>query len=269
MSEISDRRFHRIFARDGRSVIAAMDHGMTEGLMPGFEEPEQLFEQVIEGGADAVLTTVGMARKFGKLFSGVGLLIRCDGATSPLLEHPRELVIDIETVLELGADAAAAMYFPGIASGHASTIYFPRFAAQAHRWGVPVMAEALPYGFEQHPDSHAVDAVASTCRMAFESGADIIKTYYTGERTGFEKVTQTCGAPVLVLGGVRARSDEEFLAAIRDAMDAGARGVVIGRNIWQAPSPVAMTRALHAIVHQDASVADALTILRDAMYKSS
>ena len=101
--------------------------------------------------------------------------------------------------------------------------------------------------------------------MAAENGADIIKTFYTGERDSFKKVIRSCYLPVLVLGGPKTRSDREFLTSIRGAMDAGAAGVVIGRNVWQAPSPTAMTRALVALVHQDASVDDALSLLQDSM----
>src|SRR5438270_8815824 len=184
-------------------------------------------------------------------------MIRCDGATSPFLEHPRELIISIDHVLLTGADAAAAMYFPGIVNGHNSTIYFPRLAAQAHRWNIPVMAESLPYGFEEHPSARAVDAVADTCRMAAENGADIVKTFYTGERESFKKVIRSCYVPVLVLGGPKTHSDREFLASIRDAPDAGAAGIVIGRNVWQSASPTTMTQALVALVYHDVNSNDA------------
>ncbi len=264
MKDLLGRRFHRLFASDERSVVIAMDHGSTEGVMKGFEEPGKLLEQIVIGGADVILTTVGIARHFSKELSNVGLIIRCDGATSPLLERPRELIVDIDTVLSVGADAAAAMYFPGTPNGHGSTIYFPLLSEQAHRWNVPVMAEALPYGFEPHNDSRATEAVAAACRMSVENGADIVKTFYTGDCESFKRVVDTCYAPVLALGGPRINQDEDFLEMIRGAMDAGAAGVVIGRNVWQASSPTAMTRALVAIVHHDASVTDALRILHDA-----
>jgi DhnA family fructose-bisphosphate aldolase class Ia len=238
-----------------------MDHGTTDGAVAGFENPEKVLERVIAGGADTILTSVGIARHFSKQLKDVGLMIRCDGATSPFLERPRELIISIDDILTTGADAAAAMYFPGVVNGHGSTIYFPHLAAEAHRWNIPVMAESLPYGFEEHPSARAVDAVADTCRMAAENGADIVKTFYTGERESFKKVIHSCYVPVLVLGGPKTHSDREFLASIRGALDAGAAGVVIGRNVWQSPSPTAMTQALVALVHRDASVDDALHIL--------
>lgn len=264
MSELSGRRFHRLFGVDGRSVVIAMDHGTTDGAVAGFENPQKVLEQVIAGGADAILTSIGIARHFSKQLKDVGLLVRCDGATSPFLEHPRELIISIDDVLTTGADAATAMYFPGIVNGHNSTVYFPRLATEAHRWNIPVMAEALPYGFEEHPAARAVDAVADTCRMAAENGADIVKTFYTGESERFRKVIHSCYVPVLVLGGPKTHSDREFLASIRGALDAGAAGVVIGRYVWQAPSPTAMTQALVALVHHDASVDDALHILDES-----
>ena len=263
MGEHLGRRFHRLFGSDKRSVVVAMDHGSTEGVMKGFEDPGKLLEQVVAGGADVILTTVGIARHFSKELSTISVMIRCDGATSPLLERPRELIVDAETVLSLGAEAAAAMYFPGTANGHGSTIYFPQLVAEAHRWNLPVMAEALPYGFESHKDSHETHAVAATCRMAAENGADIVKTFYTGDRESFRQVVSSCYVPVLALGGPRTNQDADFLAMIRGAMDGGAAGVVIGRNVWQAAHPTAMTRALVALVHHDASVADALQILHD------
>src|SRR5260370_8545927 len=116
------------------------------------------------------------------------------------------------------------------------------------------MAESLPYWFEAHPQARAVEAVADACRMAVENGADIVKTFYTGERESFKKVIRSCYVPVLVLGGPKTHSDKEFLVSIRDAMDAGAVGIVIGRNIWQSASPTAMTRALVALVHHDPSI---------------
>ena len=261
MRELLGRRFHRLFGTDERSVVIAMDHGTTDGAVAGFENPEKVLEQVIAGGADAILTSIGIARHFSKQLKNTGLMIRCDGATSPLLERPRALVIGVDDLLSTGADAATAMYIPGSVNGHDSTMYFPRLATEAHRWNIPVMAEALPYGFEEHPAARAVESVADACRMAAENGADIVKTFYTGERESFRKVIRSSYVPVLVLGGPKTHGDREFLESIRGALDAGAAGVVIGRNVWQAISPTGMTQALVALVHDDVSVEDALHIL--------
>jgi len=99
MSELLGRRFHRLFGADGRSVVIAMDHGTTDGAVAGFENPEKVLEQVIAGGADAILTSIGIARHFSKHLKDTGLMIRCDGATSPFLERPRALVIGIDDLI--------------------------------------------------------------------------------------------------------------------------------------------------------------------------
>src|SRR5947209_19699025 len=126
MSELLGRRFHRLFGADGRSVVIAMDHSITDGALAGFENPEKVLEQVIAGGADAILTSIGIVRHFSKQLKDVGLFVRCDGATSPLLERPRELVIGIEDILTTGADAAAATYMPDSVDAPGPTIHFPR-----------------------------------------------------------------------------------------------------------------------------------------------
>jgi DhnA family fructose-bisphosphate aldolase class Ia len=257
------RRWRRLFARDGRSVVVAVDHAGTDGIPAGLEDPGRVLEQVTDGGADAILTTVGVARHFAGLLARVGLILRCDGATSPLLERGREMVVGVETALALDADAVAAMYFPGIETGERSLTYLPRLAEQARRWNLPVMAEALPRGFSDAPDRRSPETVSLAARMAVEVGADIVKTIYTGDVPGFSAVTAATYAPVLVLGGPRSEDVAELLENVRQALDAGAAGVVIGRQVWQAPDPAAVTRALVALVHRDASVAEALEFLPD------
>src|SRR5207244_11929480 len=99
------------------------------------------------------------------------------------------------------------------------------------------------------------------CRMRAVNGADIVKTFYTGECESFRKVIRSCYVPLLVLGGPKTYGDREFLESIRGAMDAGAAGVVIGRNVWQAASPTGMTQALAALVHRDDNVDESLRML--------
>ena len=124
--------------------------------------------------------------------------------------------------------------------------------------GLPVMVEALPCPADKIPDPMDADAMASASRIAFELGADIVKTYYTGSPETFARVTGGCPAPVLIAGGARMDTLEAALGVVHGAMQAGGRGVVFGRNIWQDPDPARVMRALRAIIHDNASVADAL-----------
>ena len=117
---------------------------------------------------------------------------------------------------------------------------------------------ALPCPSERIPDPKAADAMASAARLAFEHGADMVKSYYTGTQDGFRRVTDNCPAPVLVAGGPKMETVEETLQAAHDAVGAGAAGVVFGRNVWQSGDTRGAIRALKSIIHDSRSVADAL-----------
>jgi DhnA family fructose-bisphosphate aldolase class Ia len=107
-------------------------------------------------------------------------------------------------------------------------------------------------------------AMAAAARIAFEHGADYVKTYYTGTPDGFRLVVDNCPVPVLIAGGPRMDSAQAALQVVYEAVQAGAAGVVFGRNIWQHTDPAAMIQALNQIVHQNRSVADALERLQHA-----
>jgi DhnA family fructose-bisphosphate aldolase class Ia len=103
--------------------------------------------------------------------------------------------------------------------------------------------------------------MASACRIGFEHGADVIKTYATGSAESFRKVTGSCPVPVMIAGGPKMDGSRAVLQVVRDTLDAGGRGVVFGRNIWQSPEPGTMVRALRHVIHEDGTVDEALQIL--------
>ena len=102
--------------------------------------------------------------------------------------------------------------------------------------------------------------MAGACRIAFEHGADIVKTYYTGSAASFRKVASTCPVPVLIAGGVKMDTIRAALEVVHGSVQGGGRGVVFGRNIWQAPDPAAVVRALGAIIHHGKGVDEAMQI---------
>jgi len=108
---------------------------------------------------------------------------------------------------------------------------------------------------------HDVEYVKHAARLGAELGADIVKTNYTGSPETFMKVVEGCPVPVVVAGGPKTKSVEEFLRMVYDAMHAGAAGVSIGRNVFQHEKPAAMVKALRGIVHEGLSVKEALQIL--------
>jgi class I fructose-bisphosphate aldolase len=129
-------------------------------------------------------------------------------------------------------------------------------AGECLRANLPLVVEALPCPSERIPDPKAPEAMASAARIAFEHGADLVKSYYT---ENFREVTDNCPVPVLIAGGPRMETAEETLQVVSDATQAGAAGVVFGRNIWQSGDTRGMIRALNAIIHEGRPAAEALT----------
>ena len=124
---------------------------------------------------------------------------------------------------------------------------------------MPVVGEVVPGGFDADAKYKTLDNLILGARIVSELGVDLIKIAY---KQGFEKVVEGSFCPVLVLGGSKADNPEEFLMSIKDAINAGADGVAIGRNVWGADNPVNMTKALSAIIHGEVPVKEAVAILK-------
>lgn len=243
-------RLNRIFSADKRAVVIAMDHGLP-GVSPlvHLANPGLLLRQVSEGGGDAILTTPGIANQFADQIGHLGLIIRLDGAATLIGEGSSEmrLISSVEDALKLGADAVAVMGFCGIPDESASLQTLGLVGVECRRLGVPLLAEMLPLGFNGKPD---VSQLAQAARVGCEMGADIIKIKYLGPSEAYQEVTETSFSPVLILGG-GARSSDEVLVEIREAMSAGAAGVAIGRNVWQNEDPTRMTKSIVEAVHRN------------------
>lgn len=255
------RRLKRVFAADGKALIVAMDHGLMDGPCKGLEQPAKTIEKIVAGGANAVLTSYGLARRFAGELASVGLILRADGGATSLGKKgggPGRIFFSVEEALRLGADALGISAFPG-ADNEADTLQnLAVLAGEAHGWGLAVLGEMVPGGFDSPPEARTTEAVAISARIGSELGADFVKIPYV---TGFEVVTSTSYVPVVILGGAKRGKERDMLADIRTAMEAGASGVAIGRNIWQAENPAAMTTAVAAIIHRNATVDEAMQIL--------
>lgn len=263
MSGLKRHRLDHIFAEDGKALIVAMDHAATFGRMAGLEDPGRVLRQIRSAGADAVLTTYGVATRFAADLGSMGLILRVDGATSMLAEgrgHPR-LIHHVPDALRVGADAVGCMGMPG-ASFEAETLpYLTELVNEAAEWNVPVMVEALPGGFEDPATWWTDENIGHACRICVELGADFIKTAYTGDPASFRRIVAQLYVPVVVLGGSSSQEPRDLLTSIKGALEAGARGVAVGRNIWHYAEPDKMTAAIRAIIHDEATVDQALNHL--------
>ena len=251
-------------ASDGKALVVAMDHARTFGTIEGLKSPDAVIEAAVDAGADAVMTTFGVVKRYREQLIGrIPTILRLDGGPSSYREDwlaytEWSLLHTVEDALLLGADGVVVMAFVGIPVELETYRIVAKVASECMRANLPLMVEALPCPSERIPNPKAADAMASAARLAFEHGADMVKSYYTGSQDGFRQVTDYCPAPVLIAGGPRMETVEETLRVAHDAVGAGAAGVVFGRNIWQSDDPRGMIRALKGIIHDGRPVADAL-----------
>lgn len=257
------RRMNNIFKKDGRAFVLAMDHA---AMMPSpdLKDAGHVIRESAAGGADAFLTTYGMIKNFQKDFGNTGLIMRADGGSSMLRkpQSPMDCLFTAEDAVRVGADALLCMGYPGSETNEHTLKYLASLAADAEAYGLPVCAEMLPYGFEKHEgiDTRSVENMAFACRQGAELGADFIKSEYVGGER-FREVTDNCYVPILVLGGGKAKDNAKIFANVRSAMDNGAKGVIMGRNIYRHENIAQVCQAIAAIVHDDASVEEALKII--------
>ena len=252
-------RAGRLFNQDsGKTFIAAIDHGLVTGARAGSEDLVGALKRLVSYQPEGILLSAGALRRAGHLFAFHGAptpIIRGDfllvgERVQGLGEHYRILCSPQEAAT-LGAGALILFLAVGVEDGamladNAQEI--ARAAAEAHRIGIPLIIEVVPWG-ERLPGKRDGEVIRWGCRMAAELGGDLIKTEYTGDRESMTKVVQSCPVPVLILGGPRVESEEELLQITREAMEAGVRGVVYGRNIWQAEDPQRISSSIRRIVH--------------------
>ncbi|MGM0432546.1 MAG: class I fructose-bisphosphate aldolase [Spirochaetota bacterium] len=245
-------------SRDGRSVIIAMDHGAIVGAMPGIERPRELVGACVDAGIDGILTNKGFVDAAVEAWDRpTALVLRLTGGFTVLGGgFEEEMVVEPETALAYGASCAAIT----VKFGHEREGAFIKQASLAidacHRMGLPVMVEAMAKGTlkgESFPANNA-DAIRMVARMGAEIGADLIKTYYTGSIDSFQKVTEECPVPIVILGGAKTDSVRDVFQDIYDSLQAGGKGIAVGRNIWGHGNVDKMLAAVNGIVHGNWSV---------------
>lgn len=261
MSELGKRiRMERIVNRkDGNTLIVPMDHGTSMGPIRGLESMPRMVDAVADGGADAVLVHKGIARAGHRGYGrDVGLIIHITASTN-LAPDPlnKVQVATVQEVVKMGADAVSVHVNVGAEEEGRMLRELGEVSRECMEWGMPLIAMMYPRG-KKIKSEHDPEHVKHVARLGAELGADIIKVPYTGDPETFADVVKGCPVPVVIAGGPKADSDSEVLEMVRGAMEAGAKGASIGRNIFQHPDPEGMTRAIARVVHGTATVKEAL-----------
>jgi putative autoinducer-2 (AI-2) aldolase len=245
----------------GRGLIIAIDHGMALGPMSGIEQPGDVFE-LLEPHADAWLMTKGILTHVYRPRGDRGLILRASGAATiagPDLTREGPTA-SVEELLTLSADAVAVSAYIGTPNEHETLRQLAHAADRCRRWQLPLVG-VIGVGKELGEKTQDPKFIALGARVAAEHGADVVKTYYTPK--DFEKVTASCPVPIAIAGGPRCETDEDTLAMIRGALDGGAAGIVMGRNIWQSPRAVPLIRVVRAMIHDDLSLEEAVERLQE------
>ena len=240
----------------GKYVVVPMDHGITIGAVKGLREIESTIDAVTRGGADAVLTQKGLARRVHPNGNGAGYIVHVNASTTIGPDaNDKRVTCTVEEAVRVGADAVS--FHINVGSDHEPEQIedLAELTADASRLGIPVLAMAYARG--PGVDGTDPESLAHAVRLAEELGADVVKTGYSGDSESFERVVESTRLPVVIAGGSRG-TDRETVEAVRGVMDAGGAGVSMGRSIFQHDDPEAITRAVSGVVHDDRSAEEAL-----------
>ena len=265
MSETGKRvRLERIFNREtGRTIIVPMDHGVSLGPIPGLVDIKSMADAIAEGGANAAIVHKGAAifghRGYGR---DIGLIMHLSGSTSlsPDPNH-KVLVATVEEALKLGADAVSIHVNVGADDEAKMLSQLGEVSERCMEWGMPLLAMMYPRG-RKIESEHDVEVVKLAARVGAELGADMVKTNYTGDPDTFKEVVKGCPVPVVIAGGPKMGSDLEVLEMVAGAIEVGAAGTSIGRNIFQHANPTKMVRAIAAIVHEGKTAEEAMKMMK-------
>ena len=251
-------RLGRLFAADGRSVILPVDHGSMLGRVRGLEDPVAILDRFLPLGCDGFLLGPGVtartADRFARKDAPARLLTIDTYWRGPDAER-HVLMTSLAQGAALGVDGVKILMPWDVAPAEraARSALIAEVVTGAEPFGLPVMVEPIVLASPRPPEATAIEA--DGCRMAAELGADIIKVFPPEDPEVLAAWCSELGLPVVILGGPAAEGSEELLAVVKQAVDAGARGVTIGRRVWQRPldEAVEVLASLIEIVHPGGS----------------
>ncbi len=241
-----DIRLSRILKKD-RMLCIPMDHGISNGPIPGLENIHSLIYQCEKAGLTCVLVNKGIIKTLPRAID-IGLIVHLSGSTSIGPAPNRKVLMGtVEEALRLGADAVSVHINIGAKEEPEMLYNLGMISDKCDEWNIPLIAMMYPRG-ETIKNQYDPEIVAHTARIGAEAGADIVKSVYTGEVNSFRKVVKSCPVPIVIAGGPKAKTDKDIVEMCFGAMEAGAKGVTFGRNIFQHRNPPAIIHALSNII---------------------
>lgn len=237
-------RSRRLTTLGGSILMLPLDHGISMGPVAGLVHPAHIVQQAATAGATCITVHKGLvphvAQHAGPMAVLLHLSASTDGAPDPQDKH---LVATVEEALRLGCDGVSIHLNVGSLTEARQLEEAGRVATACNEWNVPLVTMAYPRG-PKIANPHDAKLLAHAARLACELGADAVKVPYSGDAATFRDVVQGCPVPVLVAGGPKRDSFDAVLRDLQGAKSAGARGVSIGRNVFQQPDPAAALRRI-------------------------
>jgi putative autoinducer-2 (AI-2) aldolase len=251
-----ENRLNRILQPEtGRTVMLAIDHGYFLGPTTGLEEPWKTVEPLLPY-ADSLMLTRGVLRTCIPAASKIPVVLRMSGGASILKELSNEgLTVSIEDAVRLNVTAITLSIFVGAEGERTTLLNLAKLVDEGHKFGLPVLA-VTAVGKNMVRDARYLGLA---CRISAELGAHMVKTYFCD---GFEEIVRDTPVPIVIAGGKKL-PEKEALQMAHDAIQAGASGVDMGRNIFQSDCPVGMIQAVRSIVQKNAPVDQAFELYRD------
>lgn len=257
-------RLARLFSHDSGNLFgAAVDHfiGYGDVRAGGLADLPGAVGKIMSGGPDSVTMLGGAASRLWAPYAGKAALIVQGGMFTPD-DRVRELAASPEDAVRLGADAlAVAIPVRGETEGS-----YLRWLTDTVRAAAPLEVPVVAHIYPRNRDKQIIftpEEIAWAVRCGLETGVDVIKVGYPGDEQAFAEVVRTCPTPIVLAGGPKTNSLTAALQQVVEGIRAGARGAVVGRNIWGAVDVAAAARAYAAVIHDGLSAESAAELIRD------
>jgi len=253
-------RLSRLIQSDGHCFFLPIDHGYFQGPTRCLEKPAETIKPLLPY-CDALFVTRGVLRSSVEPTIGKPIILRVSGGTSMVGKDLANegITTSIQDILRLNVSAVGISIFVGTEYEHQTLLNLSKLVDQCEDYGIPVMAVTAVGKEMEKKDARYL---ALSCRIAAELGAKVVKTYWCDK--DFDKVVEGCPVPIVMAGGPKCETELEVFEFVFDGIQKGAIGVNLGRNVWQNPHPVAMAKALRAVVHENAAPEDAHTVFNDS-----
>ena len=247
-----ENRMSRLIQPDGHCFFLPIDHGYFQGPTSCLEKPGETIAPLLPY-CDALFVTRGVLRAAVPAAGSKPVILRVSGGSSVVGRDLADegLTTSIEEILRLNATAVGMSVFVGSDYEKESLLNLAELVNQCEDFGIPVMAvTAVGKELEKRDARY----LSLCCRIAAELGARVVKTYWCRD---FDKVVCGCPVPVVMAGGPKCETELEVMEFVYDGIRNGAIGLNLGRNVWQNPHPVAMMRALRAVIHENRTAKEA------------